>query len=285
MSTKKDILAIRGITEARFTSLVQAASQISDRASGKFKSASEIRSEQASRHHVSTGSRELDAILGGGMESASLTEIYGEFRTGKSQLMMTLAVTGQLGANAGKVIFVDTEGGFRPERLLKICERFDVDHQTVLDNILYARIFSTDQQEEVTCQIEAKIHEDDAPVSLVIIDSLMALWRTDYSGRGELSERQQRLGRHLNQLKKLSERHNLAVVYTNQVMSDPAGGMTYVPDPKKAVGGHVVAHASTTRIMFRKGRDNERIAKIIDSPNMPEAEARFLITERGVADD
>lgn len=284
MSTKKDVLNIRGITDARYDNLVKAAAHVSCRASGQFQSASELRTGFESRFHVSTGSGELDAILGGGMESCSLTEIYGEFRTGKSQLMMTLAVTAQLGPNAGKVIYVDTEGNFRPARLEAICRRFEVEFDTVLDNIMVARIFTTDQQEEVPIQVEAKIDEDDTNFSVLIIDSLMALWRTDYSGRGELSERQQRIGKHLNLLKKLSERHNMAVVYSNQVMSDPAGGMTYVSDPKKAVGGHVVAHASTTRIMFRKGRENERIAKVIDSPDMPEADARFLITDSGIRD-
>lgn len=107
-------------------------------------------------------------------------------------------------------------GAFRPNRLEPICKRYDVDFETVLDNILYARIFTTDQQEEVPVQIEAKIDQDDTAFSLIIIDSLMNLWRTDYSGRGELSERQQRVGRHLNLLKKLAERHNLAVIYSNQ---------------------------------------------------------------------
>jgi len=106
----------------------------------------------------------------------------------------------------------------------------------VLDNILVARIFNVDQQEDIPQQVEAKISEDQTSYSVLIIDSIMSLWRTDYSGRGELSERQQRLGKHLNHLKKLAERHNIAVLYSNLVMSDPAGGMTYVPDPKKAVG-------------------------------------------------
>ncbi|CAK9021717.1 Meiotic recombination protein DMC1/LIM15 homolog [Durusdinium trenchii] len=284
MANKKDVLNIRGITDARYANLVEAASKISMRASGRFKSASEVALELSSRFHISTGSTELDAILGGGMESCSLTEIYGEYRTGKSQLTMTLAVTAQLGSRPGKVIYVDTEGAFRPERLATICARFGVDHNTVLDNILFARVFTTDQQEEVPIQVEAKIDEDETPYSLLVIDSMMALWRTDFSGRGELSERQQRIGRHLNMLKKLAERHNLAVVYTNQVMSDPSGGMTYVSDPKKPVGGHVIAHAATTRLFFKKGRDNERVAKVVDSPNMPEAEGRFLITESGIAD-
>jgi len=133
--------------------------------------------------------------------------------------------------------------------------------------------------------VEALIDKDDGtPYSMVIIDSLTALWRVDYSGRGELSERQQRLGKFLNGLRKLAERHNLAVLYTNQVMSDPSGGMSFVQDPKKPVGGHVVAHASNTRIHLRKGRDAERIAKLVDSPTLAEADATFLLGAGGVGD-
>lgn len=138
------------------------------------------------------------------------------------------------------MVYVDTEGNFFPERLRAICDRFGVEHDTVLENIIVARVFNTDQQEAIPALIEQQIDQDNgAPYAMVIIDSLMSLWRVDFNGRGELSERQQRLGKHLNLLRRLAERHNLAVVYTNQVMSDPSGGLTFVPDPKKAVGGHV----------------------------------------------
>ena len=268
-ATKKEILEVKGITEARLGALVDAAAKVSVLHSGKFKTATQLKEEQATLFHVSTGSKEFDALLGGGMQSKFLTEVYGEYRTGKSQLCATLAVTAQLNAtNGGKVVFVDTEGNFSPDRLRPICERFNVSLESVLENILVARVFNTDQQEAVPQMIEAQIDADGgAPYSLIVIDSLTSLWRVDFSGRGELSERQQKLGRHLNQLRKLAERHNLAVVYTNQVMSDPAGGMTFVPDPKKPVGGHVVAHASNVRVSLRKGRDQERVAKLVDHPS------------------
>ena len=155
----------------------------------------------------------------------------------------------------------------------------------MLDNILYARVYTTDQQELIPQMIEAQLDQDQGvPYALVVVDSLMALWRADYSGRGELAERQQRLNRHLNLFKKVAERHNLAVLFTNMVMSDPSGGLTFVSDPKKPVGGHVLAHAVTTRIMLKKGRDTERIAKIVDSPTQPEAEATFSLGDGGVGD-
>jgi meiotic recombination protein DMC1 len=264
---------------------MEAAGKIAVLHSGKFKTATQVKEEQAQLFHISTGSKEFDALLGGGVQSKFLTEVYGEFRTGKTQLCATLAVTAQLDPNfGGKVVFVDTEGNFSPERLRPICERFGVSAETVLDNIFVARVYNTDQQEAMVQQIEAQIDADQAPYSLVIIDSLTSLWRVDFSGRGELSERQQKLGKHLNQLRKLAERHNLAVVYSNQVMSDPSGGMTFVQDPKKPVGGHVVAHASNARISLRKGREQERIAKLVDHPSLPEADATFALSAAGVGD-
>lgn len=251
-----------------------------------FKTGTQLRVDHQLKFKISTGSAQFDAVLGGGIESKSLTEIYGEYRTGKTQLFLTMCVTAQLNEKkGGKVIFVDTEGSFSPDRLKTICERFNVVHETVLDNIIYARIHTVDQQEKIPEMIEAQIDQDsNSPYAAIILDSLMSLYRCDFSGRGELSERQQHIAKHLNQLRKLSERHNLAVVYSNHVMSDPSGGLTFVSDPKKPVGGHVVAHASTTRIMLKKGRETERIARVVDSPTLPEADATFNLSEQGVGD-
>jgi len=286
-ATRKQLMEVKGITEARCAAIIEAANKLTDLHSGRFRTAAQLREEQRARFRISTGSKELDTALGGGIESKMLTEVYGEFRTGKTQLCATMAVTAQLDPKCGgKVIYVDTEGNFFPERLRPICERFGVDYDTILNNIVTARIFSTDQQEALAQMIEAQIDQDEgAPYSLLIIDSVMALWRVDFSGRGELSERQQKLGKHLNDIRKLAERHNLAVVYTNQVQADPSGGMmAFAGEVRKPLGGHVVGHASNTRIMFRKGRDTERIAKIVDSPTMPEVDATFTITSSGVGD-
>ncbi|XP_005722014.1 meiotic recombination protein DMC1/LIM15 homolog [Pundamilia nyererei] len=117
-----------------------------------------------------------------------------------------------------------------------------------------------------------------------IIDSIMALFRVDFSGRGELAERQQKLAQMLSRLQKISEEYNVAVFITNQMTADPGAGMTFQADPKKPIGGHILAHASTTRISLRKGRGEMRIAKIFDSPDMPENEATFAISAGGVTD-
>ncbi|XP_073940598.1 meiotic recombination protein DMC1/LIM15 homolog isoform X3 [Castor canadensis] len=238
--------------------------------------------------HITTGSQEFDKLLGGGIESMAITEAFGEFRTGKTQLSHTLCVTAQLpgtgGYSGGKIIFIDTENTFRPDRLRDIADRFNVDHDAVLDNVLYARAYTSEHQMELLDYVAAKFHEEAGIFKLLIIDSIMALFRVDFSGRGELAERQQKLAQMLSRLQKISEEYNVAVFVTNQMTADPGATMTFQADPKKPIGGHILAHASTTRVSLRKGRGELRIAKIYDSPEMPENEATFAITAGGIGD-
>ena len=238
--------------------------------------------------HMTTGSTALDAILGGGIETRSITELFGEFRTGKTQLAHTLCVTSQMSfannGGQGKVIYLDTEGNFRPERIEKIAERFGLDAEQTLDNVIICRVFSHEEQMEVVKPIAALLADtEQGPFRILIIDSIIALFRVEFSGRGELSERQQKLGQHLSALVRIAEEFNIAVVVINQCMADP-GAMSMFGPVIKPVGGHVLAHASTTRVMLKKGKAEQRIAKIFDSPLMPEEEATFAITNGGIAD-
>lgn len=211
-----------------------------------------------------------------------------EFRTGKTQLSHTLCVSAQLpGANGytgGKVIFIDTENTFRPDRLREIADRFNLDQNAMLDNVLYCRAYTSEHQYELMDSVAAKFHEEPGVFKLMIIDSIMALFRVDFCGRGELADRQQKLAQMLSRLQKLSEEFNVAVFITNQMTADPGATMSFQADPKKPIGGHILAHASTTRISLRKGRGETRIAKIYDSPDLPENEATFAVTSGGIAD-
>ena len=283
---KKVILDIKGITEAKHATLIKAAMQVST-FSGCIQNSHELSREMQQREfHISTGSAELNTLLKGGFPSGVLNEIFGEYRTGKSQLCMTMAVTAQTEEHSGrpgKVFYVDTEGGFNPKRIEEICARFGYDPEETLDNIMVIRCHSTDNQMEAVDKMKAQMEADESPYALVIIDSIMALYRVDYSGRGELSARQMKLNKHLNDLKKLAAIYNMVVVYTNQVVSD-CGGMTFVSNPIKAIGGNILAHASHNRLQFKKGRDTQRIAKIIDSPYLATGDAVFTITEGGVDD-
>ncbi|KAL8260877.1 hypothetical protein R6Q59_024926 [Mikania micrantha] len=228
---------------------------------------------------VTTGSQALDELLGGGIETLQITEAFGEFRSGKTQLAHTLCVTTQLptsmkGGN-GKVAYIDTEGTFRPDRIVPIAERFGMDAGAVLDNILYARAYTYEHQYNLLLGLAAKMSEE--PFRLLIVDSVIALFRVDFTGRGELAERQQKLAQMLSRLTKIAEEFNVAVYMTNQVIADPGGGV-FISDPKKPAGGHVLAHAATVRLMFRKGKGEQRVCKVFDAPNLPESEAISLQT-------
>ncbi|XP_071319563.1 meiotic recombination protein DMC1/LIM15 homolog isoform X2 [Trachinotus anak] len=280
MTTRKALCNIKGLSEAKVEKIKEAA--------GKLLTAFEYSAKRKQVFHITTGSQEFDKLLGGGVESMAITEAFGEFRTGKTQLSHTLCVAAQLpgedGYSGGKVIFIDTENTFRPDRLRDIADRFNVDHDAVLDNVLYARAYTSEHQMELLDFVAAKFHEEGGVFKLLIIDSIMALFRVDFSGRGELAERQQKLAQMLSRLQKISEEYNVAVFVTNQMTADPGAGMTFQADPKKPIGGHILAHASTTRISLRKGRGEMRIAKIFDSPDMPENEATFAISAGGVTD-
>ncbi|CAG9764989.1 unnamed protein product [Ceutorhynchus assimilis] len=281
---KKYLITIKGISEQKAEKMLAEACKLVPMG---FTTASAFHQKRADMIAITTGSKELDRLLGGGIETGSITEMFGEFRTGKTQICHTLAVTCQLpidcGGAEGKCLYIDTEGTFRPERFLAVAERYHMEPQKVLDNIGYARAFNTDHQTSLLIQACGMMAE--SRYSLIVVDSAMALYRTDFMGRGELAPRQQHLARFLRMLLRLADEFGVAVVITNQVVAqvDGAGGM-FNPDPKKPIGGNIMAHASTTRLYLRKGRGETRMCKIYDSPCLPEAEAMFAINPDGIGD-
>ncbi len=235
---------------------------------------------------INTGSKNLNGLLGGrGVETGALTEAYGAFGSGKTQLGLTLAVNVQLpkeqgGAN-GKAVYIDTEGTFRPERIRQIAEGIGANPDKVLKNILVARAFNSDHQILLLDRISEMI-KDGEPIKMIIIDSLTAHFRAEFAGRGQLADRQQKLNKYLHNLIRMSEQHNLAVYVTNQVMANPA---MMFGDPTTAIGGNIVGHASTYRMYLRRGKQGSRVAKLIDSPNLPDNECQFYVTIKGVRDE
>jgi len=287
MITKKKLCAIKGLSEAKVDKIREGLSKVCGPNAG-FCTALQASTRRKTVFRVSTGSNELNKLLAGGIESMAITEVFGEFRTGKTQLAHTLCITTQLpgenGFTGGKVIYIDTENTFRPDRLRPIADRYNLDQDAVLDNVLYTRAYTSEHQMELLDLVCAKMHEEAGIFKLLIVDSVMALFRVDYSGRGELADRQQHLAQMLSRLQKISEEYNVAVFVTNQMTSDPGATMSFQADPKKPIGGNILAHASTTRISLRKGRGELRVAKIYDSPDLPESEATFAITSGGVDD-
>lgn len=186
------------------------------------------------------------------------------------------------GAN-GKVAYIDTEGTFRPERIAQIAERFGMDPDQAQENIAYARALNSEHQLELLNTLSSSFASNE--YRLLIIDSIMACFRVDYCGRGELADRQQKLNQFLSKLTHMAEEFNVCVLMTNQVQSDPGASALFAgADGRKPVGGHILAHASTTRVLLRKGRGEERVAKIQDSPDCPEREATYVITNGGIND-
>jgi len=248
-----------------------------------FETASEVFNRRKSIAKLTTGSKALDSLLGGGIETQAITEAYGPFGSGKSQLAMQLAVNVQLpvekGGLNGRCIFIDTESTFRPERVVQMARAVGLEPDKVLENILIARAYNSDHQILLAEKAKELIQEKN--VKLLVIDSLTSHFRADYAGRGELAARQQKLNRHLHFLQRLADAYNIAVYVTNQVMARPD---ILFGDPTQAVGGHVLGHAAMFRIYLRKGKENKRIARLIDSPYLPEGEAVFKITESGVKD-
>jgi DNA repair protein RadA len=230
----------------------------------------------------STGSRALDELLLGGIETQAVTEFYGEFGSGKSQICHTLCAISPQPVEAGGldsgVIYIDTEGTFRPERLNQIAIARGLEPSYVLKNVAVCKVYNSSHLELIIKDIGKYIN--DFKAKLVIIDSIISLHRAEFAGRGTLADRQQRLNNILHKLVRLSEIFNIAVVITNQVQSSPD---TFFGDPTKAAGGNVLGHASTYRIYLRKSGEN-RTAKMIDSPYHPYSDARFTLNEKGTDD-
>ena len=251
--------------------------------SKEFCSASEIMNRRKQIMRCSTGSKTLDGLLGGGIETQALTEVAGEFGSGKSQLCHTLSVIGNMpkekGGYGGNVIFIDTENTFRPERVHEIAEAYGVDPEKILSQIFVCKIYNSSHLELIVKELARYLEELRA--RLVIIDSMISLHRAEFSGRETLWDRQQRLNSMLHRLSRFAEVYNIAFILTNQVSANPDG--MFSSDPNKVTGGNIMAHATTYRIFFRKAGHN-RIAVMQDSPCHEYGSVKFTISEKGIVD-
>ena len=215
----RQLALVKGIGDKKLLALKAAAAQIIPMG---FQTATEYLVQRKNMISLSTGSSQFDSLLNGGIETGSITEVFGEFRTGKTQLCHTLAVTCQLptgsGGADGKVLYIDSENTFRPERISEIARRFGLNEQDCLDNIAYARAYNSDHQNRLL--VEAASMMSQARFALLVVDSATALYRTDYSGRGDLAERQQHLGKFLRMLQRIADEFGVAVLITNQVVAN-----------------------------------------------------------------
>lgn len=275
-----DIADAADISESKARKIIEKAKEAADFG---FESAEALLKKRSNVGKLTTGSASFDKLLDGGFETQSITECFGAFGSGKSQIAMQLAVNVQLpvekgGLNGGALI-IDSEHTFRPERVKNMAEAKGIDPNKALKNITIARAYSTDDQMIMTEKAKEIIKEKN--IKLIVVDSLTSLFRSEYTGRGTLASRQQKLNRHLRELHKLADAHNLAVYVTNQVMSKPD---MFFGDPTQPIGGHILGHGATFRIYLRKSKGEKRIARLIDSPSLPDGETVFKVTQKGIED-
>lgn len=269
------------VGEAASIRIIQAARKQAD--VGGFETGTDIADRRKDIAKVTTGSEAFDDLMGGGLETQSITELFGEYGSGKTQVALQVAVSAQLpeadGGLGGDVIMIDTENTFRPERVSQMAEGLDLDPEEVLEKIHVARAFNSHHQMLLADKAldVAKEHN----VRCLIVDSLTSHFRAEYIGRGALAERQQKLNKFMHDILRFGDVHNAVVAVTNQVQAKPDA---YFGDPTRPIGGHIVGHTATYRIYLRKSKGGKRIARLIDAPNLPEGEAVFNIETEGIRD-
>ncbi|PSP58641.1 DNA repair and recombination protein RadA [Halobacteriales archaeon QH_8_67_36] len=304
------------IGESSASDIINAARDAAD--IGGFETGAAVLERREQIGKLSWGVDEVDELLGGGVETQSITEVYGEFGAGKSQVTHQLAVNVQLpaehGGLEGSAIFIDSEDTFRPERIEQMVEgqadevledmmrlhgivgedeAADATEdelmadlvESVLDKIHVAKAFNSNHQillAEKAQEIASNTQDDEFPVRLLAVDSLTAHFRAEYVGRGQLADRQQKLNKHLHDLMRVGDLNNTAVIVTNQVASNPD---SFFGDPTQPIGGNILGHTSTFRIYLRKSKGNKRIVKLVDAPNLPDGEGVMRVEGAGLGNE
>lgn len=281
VSSPSEVAEATELGEALADRLIQQAREAVD--VGGFTTGDVLLRRRTEVGHLSTGSKALDELLGGGVETCAITEAAAEFGSGKTQLAHQLCVNVQLpverGGLAGEAVVIDTENTFRPERIAQMARALDLDPDVALPKVHVARAFNSAHQMMLVERVRdlAKDH----PIRLVVVDSLTAHFRAEYIGRDALATRQQKLNTHMHDLLRLGDHLNAAIYCTNQVAARPD---VMFGDPNRPIGGHIVGHTATFRLMLRKQKASKRIARLVDSPHLPEGECVFSVDERGVHD-
>lgn len=280
VASPAELVEVAGLGEGMAARAINAARQTLEMG---YETADQILQRRVKIGKIQLGSKEFNELLGGGVETQCITEVYGKFGSSKTQIAFQLSVMVQKpqteGGLGGNVLYIDSENSFRPERVMDIARAQGIDPEAALKNIFVARAYNADHQ-MILAEKAAEIVKE-KNIKLVIVDSLTAKFRAEYVGRGKLADRQQKLNKHMHVLERLAEMNNLAVLVTNQVMSRPD---ILFGDPTAPIGGNVVGHTSKVRVYLRKSKGDKRIARLVDSPNLPDGEAVYRITENGIED-
>ncbi len=281
VASPKDLADLSGIAEGAAIKIINAARKFAD--VGNFETGEEILKRRQEIVKLSTGSKNLDSLLGGGIESQSITEFFGEFGSGKTQIMLQLAVNATMpeeqGGLGSDVLIIDTENTFRPERIIQMARAKNLDPDETLRRIHVARAYNAHHQ--ILLAEKAADVAKEFPIKLLIVAYLTSHFRSEYVSRGSLAERQQLLNKHMHDLLKFGTIFNAVIAVTNQVSANPA---VFFGDPMTPIGGNIVGHTATFRIYLRKAKAGKRIARLIDSPYLPEGESVIMLTEDGITD-
>jgi DNA repair protein RadA len=280
MATVRELIQA-GIGEKKAFEIINAARSSS---SLSFIRVDELLEKRQNIQRLTTGSDKLNMLLGKGLETQAITEFYGEYGSGKSQIAHQLCVNVQLpiekGGLGGGALYIDTENTFRTERIAPMAQHVGLDPEQAFRRIILAEAYTSDHQMFLLENADKVIKENN--IRLIVVDSLTAHFRSEYIGRENLAERQQKLNQHMHKLIRLARAFNTVALVTNQVMSSPD---MYFGEQVRPIGGHIVAHTSHTRIFLRKAiRGPVRIARLVSSPYLPEGECVFRITENGIED-
>ena len=280
MATARELDPV-GVSEKKAFQIIEAARSSIGIA---FVRADELFKMRQSVLRLSTGSKALDKLVDGGLETQTITEFYGEYGSGKSQICHQLCVNVQLpperGGLNGAALYVDTENTFRLERIVQMSKFLGLDPEKVAKKIIYAEAYTSDHQMFLLENADEIIKANN--VKLIIVDSLTAHFRSEYLGREMLASRQQKLNKHMHKLIGLARAFNTVAVVTNQVMAKPD---QFFGDAIHPIGGNIVGHTSHTRIYLRKAPHGPtRIARLVSSPYLPEGEEILKVTENGIED-
>jgi DNA repair protein RadA len=275
VATVGEIVEATGLTDVMARKVIQASRASMDMG---FLSGEEVMAKRLLVTKFPTFCAPFDRLMEGGFETRAITECFGQYGSGKTQIGHLLAVNVQKLDPTAAVVYIDTESTFRPERIVQFAKGLGLEPEAVLKNIKVARAYNSDHQMLLAEKIEELI-KNGLNVKLIVVDSLTAHFRAEFVGRGTLADRQQKLNKHMHVLSKLADLYNLCVYVTNQVMAKPD---TFFGDPTEAIGGNIVGHNSTFRIYLRKGKKGSRVAKLVDAPNIADGECAFFVREGGL---
>lgn len=280
VTSPAELLENAGVTEASARKMINFCRNNLDMG---FASGEDLMVKRSKIRKIKTGVEAVDELMGGGFETGCITECFGQYGSAKTQIAHWLCVQVQKleGEEDACAVYIDTENTFRPERIKQFAIGAGLDPTETLKRIKVARAYNSDHQMLLAEKVEDLIKDNDLNVKLVVVDSLTAHFRAEFIGRGTLAVRQQKLNKHMHTLAKVADMQNCCVYVTNQVMAKPD---QFFGDPTEAIGGNIVGHNSTFRIYLRRGKKNSRVAKLVDSPNLADGEAPFMVEENKLSD-